>query len=190
MPVPVEAFIFLINMISVLVVPTSGLKMWRTCRKVTFCWFKRLNNTCEELKERRKDRQWVKPQLDVWTEYGLTLQRQAGYLNQSDFEVWKSEVQMNAVNLAGWVLHTRAQNAPWNLVCYRLTPPPPTPSFLSESSANIIILLSSRLALTSSAPASFLSPRSRFQTLWNHLQAVFQNLQIKVKYEFYLCCSM
>lgn len=44
----------------------------------------------------------------------------AGYLNKSAFEVWRSVVQMNSVNLAGQVLHTRGKNELWNLIFYPL----------------------------------------------------------------------
>lgn len=51
---------------------------------------------------------------------GQTPCNPAGCLNKSASEVWKSAVQMNGVNLVGWVQHTRSENALWNLVCYPL----------------------------------------------------------------------
>lgn len=80
----------------------------------------------------------------------------AGRPNKSASEVWKSTVQVNSVNLVGWVLHSRGDVALWNLVCYPLLSlslpnqllltPPPRP--VSSSSWVFIPSLSS-LRLTS-----------------------------------------
>lgn len=55
---------------------------------------------------------------------------QAGRLNKSASEVWKSTVQMNSVNLPGGAPYSCWDDVLWNLVCYPLLPLSlePTPS--------------------------------------------------------------
>ena len=128
--------------------------------------------------------------LNMWNWIAQkTLCDSAGRPNKSASEVWKSTVQVNSVNLVGWVLHSRGDVALWNLVCYPLlslslslpnqllpTPPPRSASSSSRafipslSSSSLPPLLLTRLGV-SLQPCRFLSP-ARVLGAWNETGSV------------------
>lgn len=102
---------------------------------------------------------------------------QAGRLNKSASEVWKSTVQMNSVNLPGGALYSCWDDVLWNLVCYPLLPlaleptpsnsPPPCVLALTLSPFPVYIpFLSSSSSLSTALSVSVhLSPSSPLVSL-------------------------
>lgn len=102
---------------------------------------------------------------------------QAGRLNKSASEVWKSTVQMNSVNLPGGAPYSCWDDVLWNLVCYPLLPlsleptpsnsPPPCVLALTLSPFPVYIpFLSSSSSLSTALSVSVhLSPSSPLVSL-------------------------